>query len=145
MISYHLTNTFSVPELLLLRLATNAVELMPDPKGKQKIWRCHEVARAVRNLLGTGRVIDGHYGKCDHTWIELHRKDDVYVPVILDVYAAGRVPQVQLVDMFWGLPHKKAYTVGEPRKDIRRSVVDYLVKSVQANPKWKKLKQRYEG
>jgi hypothetical protein len=75
--------------------------------------RCHELARAVaRRLVDAGheaRVVDGHLGAIQHSWVIL--ADPIVRDAILDVYVPGRLPQVQLVD---GHPFiSSAYQVGE--------------------------------
>ena len=57
-------------------------------------------------------VVDGHCGPIDHSWLRCSG-------VILDVYAPGRLPAVQLVD-----PQVGGYRPGKPRDDVRQPIVD---------------------
>ena len=88
-----------------------------------KAWgnelRCHELARAVRIVVDVDKleVIDGCCGPIEHSWL---RCSD---GAILDAYAPGRLPAVQLVDPLVGA----SYRPGSPRRDIRRVIVDRLV------------------
>jgi len=81
--------------------------------------RCHELVRALVVYESAHKllVIDGKCGPIEHSWLYL---DD---HVILDPYAPGRFPAVQLVDLVVGT----AYRPGTPRGDIRQAVVDRLV------------------
>ena len=45
---------------------------------------------------------------------------------ILDVYAAGVLPQVVLVDMYYGLPGIKSYVSGRQRNDIRQGDIERM-------------------
>ena len=84
--------------------------------------RCHELARAVW-LVVYGRrrkhrlvVVDGKCGPIEHSWLCFLDS------IILDPYVPGRAPAVQLIDPFVG-----SYRPGEPRHDIRHSIVNQLV------------------
>ena len=77
--------------------------------------RCHEVARAVGEVLGLP-VVDGRYGCVNHSWLVV----DGY---ILDVYCVGRLPLVQVVDMSPTLPHRSDYQEGTARGDIDHAAV----------------------
>jgi hypothetical protein len=81
--------------------------------------RCHELARAVREVIDDSSivVVDGRCGPIEHSWLF------VEAAVILDVYVPGRLPAVQLVDLIVGT----AYRPGLERADIRQSIVDRLV------------------
>ena len=99
--------------------------------------RCHELARAVHQMLdmGCARVVDGAIGLVEHSWIELTvpvaeterkrvgRGDSRRV--ILDVYCPGRLPQVQLIDSFGLLA--PTYEEREPRTDIRTEIIEDLL------------------
>lgn len=52
---------------------------------------CHELAKVVAEKLGVP-VIRGSFGMVEHSWLQLPSG------AILDVYAPGRYPPVQLVD-----------------------------------------------
>lgn len=106
--------------------------------------RCHELARAVHKLLDIPAlsVVDGKLAAVEHTWLNLvvpvaehERTSDVLAArllgkrasgewirhVIIDVYAPGRLPQVQLIDPFPLLKH--GYEPGAPRTDINQAIV----------------------
>ncbi len=92
--------------------------------------RCHEHARAVAHHLGEQgfavRVVDGKLGPIEHTWIVLGRLPGDWS--ILDVYAPGRLPQVQLIDSS-GLISRgyEADEAGDPRNDVRLGVLARLI------------------
>lgn len=79
----------------------HTVEAFPDCYE----WRCHEVARAVSQIWEKRglpsaceiQVVDGHYGAVDHSWLAFW---DGGRSCIIDPYAVGRLPMVQLVDPY---------------------------------------------
>ena len=83
--------------------------------------RCHELSRAVHLVVYASEhkldVVDGKCGPIEHSWLRFSDG------VILDPYAPGRMPAVQLVDPIVGT----AYRPGSPRADIRQAIVDRLV------------------
>ena len=95
-------------------------------------WRCHEVARAVEQLLvkhgkaeaSELQVVDGHYGAVDHSWLAFW--DDVRV-CIIDPYSVGRLPIVQLVDPYVSGVLATYRPQDEHRPDIRANEVSALV------------------
>lgn len=99
------------------------------PDGCEHWVRCHELARAARRALGAllmplagVRVVDGKYGGVDHSWIEWHSSRGCRR--VLDVYAVGQLPQVQLVDAGRLLAsHGAAYVAGADRQDVDHDVV----------------------
>lgn len=114
-----------------------------DKHGNPEL-RCHELARAVLLRLclettGPGltmdwsdrfEAVDGAYGTLDHTWLELDqvKTGERTGRVILDVYAVGRLPQVQLLDVLsFGPKNGLQYRRGTPRKDISHRVVKCLL------------------
>jgi hypothetical protein len=129
--SYSQQAVFTPREVQLFWEANRLVALFPEAREGEPAIRCHEVARAVGELLDL-TVEDGHFGTVDHSWLWTEPVDQRRgrYPNILDVYAVGSLPMVQLVDMGHYLPHNLAYRPGDPerivRKDIRRDVVDYL-------------------
>ena len=88
-----------------------------------KAWgnelRCHELARAVKIVVdkNTLYVLDGKCGPIEHSWLSFGDG------VILDPYAPGRMPAVQMIDPIVGA----AYRPGTPRSDIQQAIVDRLV------------------
>jgi hypothetical protein len=79
--------------------------------------RCHELAGAVQRALDEDLiVVDGKCGPVEHSWLVCADG------VILDPYAPGRLPAVQVVD-----PIAANYRPGDPRDDIWWEVVDRLV------------------
>jgi hypothetical protein len=127
---YSATDIFSQRSQRLLEEATSLVEAVPQRKT---VIRCHELARAVWAVLRREyrglRVVDGKYGSVEHSWLALRNYGDL-VPghhVYLDVYAVGRLPQVQLVALDWATHHGDQYKVGKERDDIQHVIVDDLV------------------
>jgi hypothetical protein len=107
----------------LLELAQMAVKMLPDAMDPEGI-RCHELARAVARQLQRGFVVDGTYAHVDHSWIELPISHDGY---ILDVYAVGRLPQVQLLQKHLLLQKQTLlYMGGHARTDLRRRVLNAM-------------------
>lgn len=126
MLNYSAIHVFSTEALRALKAATQLVELVPD---SFKDVRCHELTRAVAFVLdrvcnvSAPRMIDGTYMRVyEHSWIELR---ELPRRVILDVYAIGALPQVQLVD---GDMRNSPYQIGaEHRTDIDTTMVAELV------------------
>jgi hypothetical protein len=118
MITYAERACFRAAHLRLLARVETYVARVSNSWGNE--LRCHELARAVHVVAESAHkltVIDGKCGPIEHSWLYL---DD---SVILDPYAPGRMPAVQLVDLVVGT----AYRPGDPRNDIRQAVVDRLV------------------
>ncbi len=116
----------------VFRYARSLVARVPshlDPEGREV--RCHELARAVARCLAGQRVahqvVDGLLWAVDHTWIVL---PDPGRRLLLDMYAPGRLPQVQLICDDACV--SRGYTPGEERTDVRWSVVDHLVRAMTA-------------
>lgn len=115
---------------------TELVEGLPeDPE-----LRCHELARAVaRYFEGDALdpvVVDGKFGIADHSWLIIGRDKRIYAHV-LDVYAVGSLPMVQLVDvMSVSIRRARQYVPGEVRSDIRTDVIDRLLAT------WKQAQNR---
>lgn len=129
----------------LLELAQMAVAFLPDSIDPETI-RCHELARALtQQLPGMHRLVDGRYGQVDHSWIELPLGGAGY---ILDVYAVGRLPQVQLLQKHPFLEAVTAlYKPGSPRNDIRRNVVEAMNEHLNRTfrPRMKRLENRLKN
>jgi len=121
MITYAERRCFQSIHTKLFRHARKYVTRIPDYWGNE--LRCHELARAVHAVLHELHepgykleVVDGRCGPVEHSWLSWSDG------VILDVYAPGRLPAVQLVDPLVG-----AYRPGTPRQDIKQSIVNQLV------------------
>jgi hypothetical protein len=115
---------FDTSEIILFGKATSLVAALRHDAE----LRCHELARAVARTLGSLRVFDGKFGSVDHSWCETEYMN------VLDVYAAGSLPQVQLLhagSRAWMLPHDKSYKVGEPRTDIREERLEALMNEIR--------------
>lgn len=118
------TRTFSAQELCYLHRSQEVVSHVPYDLGG-KVVRCHELSRALARVLGL-TTEDGYYGMVEHSWVwTTPREPFSPLPNILDPYAPGRYPQVQLVHSHLHLPFE--YRRGEPRTDIDQSMVDNLV------------------
>jgi len=137
--SYSEREIFSDIELQLLRLATKMVDAIPTVTSlKPGEVRCHELARAVGKLLDL-QVQDGYYGFVDHSWLwtrqRLQGETAWTLPNILDVYAVGSLPMVQLVDMHHTGPgHAMVYRpLAEPRTDIDEQMVHLLVGEIRSS------------
>jgi len=129
MIGYAANEIFSDGDHVLWLLARRFVEAAPDyDKETKTLIRCHELARAVGELLGL-RVCDGKYGFVEHSWLWLSEPEPEIarynMPKILDVYVPGSVPQVQLVDTHSGLCHR--YLPDGSRTDVSERIVGELV------------------
>lgn len=136
--SYHEEHHFDEAAVSLWRAACRLVEALPDPEPGEEPWRCHEIVRVVGKLLEreTGEaliVVDGKYGHVSHSWL-LYKKAG-YCPVILDVYACGRLPQVQLVALDLTLPHGlSVYSPTTMRADIREDLCARLLANCRLRP-----------
>lgn len=141
--NYSETEIFTPEALTAFHKTTRLVLAIPLLDG-ENYWRCHELARAVAQMLGCGYA-DGKFGAVDHSWCIIgggRKREEMsllaalipsteeYVlnggcDPILDVYAVGSLPQVQLVDRAAVL--RRQYVRGETRKDIRWKAVEELV------------------
>ena len=94
--------------------------------------RCHEVTRVVADVCNvSSAVVDGFFDHIDHSWIELLGPGSRRV--ILDVYAVGRLPLVQLVDTGTRLlPYAALYKARSFRNDIRHDVMKRLREQARA-------------
>ena len=150
MIGYSATDVFSRDALDALRWAEAVVDVMPE-RVDGEVLRCHEVARAVWFLLRAcasastekneaiyrSTVVDGRFGYHDHSWIALEDATRQRGGLcVLDPYAIGRLPTVQLVDQdCLALAYHPSrdndspwrYRVGPERRDVRWDVVASLV------------------
>lgn len=92
--------------------------------------RCHELVRAVGELLElpAERVADGYCGLTEHSWLWMGKRERYKPPPnILDVYAVGRLPQVQLVYPRAPFDYRLGLIV-----PIRRAVVRELVERMRS-------------
>lgn len=119
---------FTRQQLDLLREATTIVDLLPVAS-----WRCHEVARVVGKLLKLD-VVDGQYGGMQHSWCTLEPLEETrWGAKLLDPYAVGRLPQVQLVFIprhLW-MPGGGLYRPdGKPRADVNDGMIAHGIAAV---------------
>jgi len=108
----------------------------PYGLGTGQELRCHELTRAVKRFLQHGDVpyrppnitlFDGKYSVVDHSWLELLlQKGEFSSLYILDVYAVGQLPQVQLLDIAFSLPHRANYRAQVRRDDIDMDLVNLV-------------------
>lgn len=124
---------FTFSERQLLERATALVAKVADEAMESELIRCHELARAVGDVLHLP-VVDGKFGSVEHSWLLTCRLPNkptggfVRRPSILDVYSVGRLPMVQLVDIaHWGLNMHRCYVSGEFRRDVKAEVVERLL------------------
>lgn len=127
-----------------LLLVTQAiVDRLPETIDGELV-RCHEIARVVAELLsmsddfGDLIVVDGKFGVHDHSWIRMDQ--DGRGCLILDPYAMGRIPMVQVIDLDammvpyrresacdrCGAPNPWLYREGPVRDDVRHEVITAL-------------------
>lgn len=92
----------------------------------------HELARAVATRLTADgfvvEVVDGQLGSIDHTWILVPSRSRTEDTALLDVYAPGRIPQVQLLHDHPFV--SRGYEQNLHRTDIRQSVVEELCRKM---------------
>lgn len=121
MITYAERACFHPAHLRVLASAQALVARVSATWGNE--LRCHELARAVHRALGDRklRIVDGHCGMVEHSWLLFSDG------TILDAYAPGRLPSVQIVDAVVG----GAYREGSRRRDVRRAIVKKLVAEMQ--------------
>lgn len=113
MITYAERVCFRDRHLKLLSRCSDLVSSITSTWGNE--LRCHEIARALHVVLAdpTLLVVDGWYGPFDHSWIRTEDR------VIVDPYAPGRLPAVQIIDDIVAI----SYRAGMPRQDIREGIV----------------------
>lgn len=132
---YAHSDVFSYSEQVVWKHANNLVEKVPECTV-----RCHELARALAHHLAWYwsmhfEVIDGQAGPVQHSWILLPaelRLEGRRGQTILDPYAPGRLPMVQLVDpivqMEMGPGRMRfMYQQGEQRVDVNDDLVRHLM------------------
>jgi hypothetical protein len=126
MITYAERVCFQPAHVQLLARVETYVARVSSSWGNE--LRCHELARAIHIVVPDREhkmlVIDGKCGPIEHSWLL------VGADVILDPYAPGRMPAVQLVDLIVGA----AYRPVPSRSDIRQPIVDRLVLEMGGPP-----------
>ena len=120
---------FGPKELLAFAEAQRIVAALPEEDTSGELLRCHEIARVVGRLLNL-KVIDGRYEYgCEHSWCVI-TEVKYRGFTILDPYAIGRIPPVQLVSVLPTIPNR--YFPEDKRKDIRGDVIEHLLGIVNA-------------
>lgn len=127
MISYAGRRVFTGKAMAAAKAAALVVSHIKEVEDEK--LRCHEVARIVQRILKPIfpiKLRDGSYGICiDHSWCLI----DGY---ILDVYAVGSIPQVQLVDA--NLPGINAFNPAqEEREGVNHDLVDEICAELKMN------------
>ena len=121
-----------------LEMAQKIIDSIDNEWNTKDELRCHEVARVCYELIykkySNIVVVDGVYGSVNHSWLVVERK------FILDVYAIGRLPQVQLVHPWVPGIHDDEYSEREERNDIDDDLVEKMVKDI--SKKHKKVKAK---
>lgn len=137
--SYSEEFVFTRREQKIWRAALQMVGSLHFDEEQERLIRCHELARAVGQLLELP-VIDGRFGMFEHSWLWtrtltieestqwgqggwLHEDR----PRILDVYRPGAMPMVVMLDTWCLLSHRERFVIEEPRTDIDDRMVDRLV------------------
>jgi hypothetical protein len=122
------SGAFSPISLERYKRAQKIVDAIPDGIEELEGFkiRCHELARVVSVCLEVP-FVDGKYGAVEHSWLEW--VDRTKHRTILDVYAVGVEPMVQLVHSPIGLLN--LWQPGEFRDDINFHVVDTLLSIVR--------------
>lgn len=123
---YAAREVFTEAEQVLASRVSNLVAQCPYEIDGDAV-RCHELVRAVGEELGLSWA-DGWYGMVEHSWLWTRPwVQPGPVPNIIDPYAPGRLPQVQLIHTgSYALPWD--YRRGDyiPAKDIRWAVITKL-------------------
>ena len=122
---YSQTHVFTFRDVNYLHQAAEIVEEIPEPKAPDEL-RCHEITRFVGSILKLD-TIDGQFGAVDHSWLLVPAYGTRRAPSILDVYACGRLPMVQLIDTNPVLGTTTLYKPGPLRKDINEGLVECLI------------------
>jgi hypothetical protein len=122
--TYSEQEVFSQTDLLLYYEAKRIVDVLPRLDNGGEYVRCHELARVVAGRIAweIGKeleVVDGMYEVgAEHSWC---MTPDGH---ILDVYAVGRMPPVQLVARTLTMPNR--YTERDIGLKVRDDVVDWM-------------------
>jgi hypothetical protein len=128
-------DVFTERDMMILVAAEHVVAILPDTMGRRGPTRCHEVARVCAKLMDL-EVIDGRYGLVQHSWCLTKDR------AILDPYAVGRLPQVQLVSEYGVVGFARNYQPSASlRTDIHTWWVSHMVKKIEASiPRWRREK-----
>lgn len=127
--SYSQREVFEPNDLVYWRVAARLVVEMPDYDRSGQELRCHEVARAIHRVLEVPEIAvqDGLYELgCEHSWLTLPSGH------ILDAYAVGRLPQVQLVAVVSVLPRR--YAKHDIGLVVREDTINYILEQVKWRP-----------
>lgn len=157
MISYSEETVFARNEICALNAVSKLVGRLHNDVLHGDRVRCHELARAVARYVNERpravgavengidlTVADGVCGGVQHSWLWTREPSAAELkwwrtrssgwfhatrPRILDVYAVGKLPQVQLVDTF-GLLHvdREFRLADNPELSIHDEHVDAIVK-----------------
>ena len=127
MIGYSASNIFTLQELELLHEVSVQVVDLPEDEH----LRCHELARAIAIFHADHPLkltaVDGKFGLVEHSWIQF-AAGSTERGHLLDVYAVGSLPMVQLIDAWsLGLRSARQFVAGVTREDVRTDVVDQLL------------------
>lgn len=136
MIPYVQREVLRAWEQIIFRRVVKCVGFVSDEWGNE--LRCHELCRAIYMFLRDFgqhhniEVVDGKLGAMEHSWLGLavpiakveikeyrvrgYGEHGMYRQMIIDPYAPGRLPHVQLIDPVALLRH--GYEPGERRTDI---------------------------
>lgn len=132
---YSRENYFLKSEIDAFDKATQLVWLLDESTiPDRRELRCHELARALASTLNL-EFRDGKFCSVDHSWLIFPQANGTIEPNILDPYAVGQVPMVQLIDTSsWALSGLRLlYRKGSPRDDIRTNVVAWLIQFFEEN------------
>jgi len=116
--SYTLKECVSEEAVQIWKEATRLISFI---QGYSDLIRCHELARAVVEIVG-GEVRDGKFGPIEHSWIQLKTP----CLSILDPYQPGTVPQCVLIHKNLLNPIVSLYESWPFRTDIRNDVVQSI-------------------
>lgn len=130
MISYSEREVFSARHIELWTRAQTLVSALgevPPSKNYAGSVRCHELARAVGEVLGL-EVQDGKFGWARSTTRSARAMSRANQRTILDVYMPGMLPQVVLVHpQAVSLPWYQCYRPGKDHTGIDAAQVRYIV------------------
>ena len=122
---------FSEGAKVCLEMANKIIDYIDHEWNKDDQLRCHEVARICQEIIVREfplikvKVVDGLFGRIDHSWLVIARR------FLLDVYCIGQLPQVKLLhpDIF-GIDLDDSYSERGERTDIDEQLVEKMVKDI---------------